>query len=135
MTGKDVLTLLLCTFGYDRNIRITSERLGLDEPCYDIHAENAEGDVYEQCDSEGLMFHIYEIISYMTHCDRYTNAPSEKTRYLDLHNLHFETKWWGVPPKYVLDEKEREKIVAGHDEKEKNINIMLSKLDNELEYS
>ena len=42
MTGKDVLTLLLCTFGYDRNIRINVERLGYDEPCYDVHAENAE---------------------------------------------------------------------------------------------
>ena len=119
MTGKDVLTLLLCTFGYDRNIRITSERVGYDEPCYDIHAENSEGDVYEQCDSEGLMFHIYEIISYMTRYNIYLNRPSEKTRYMDLHNLYFESKWWGVPPKDVLDEKEREKIVAGHDEEEK----------------
>ena len=40
MTGKDVLTLLLCTFGYDRNIRITTERLGYEEPCYDVYAEN-----------------------------------------------------------------------------------------------
>ena len=121
MTGKDVLTLLLCTFGYDRNIQINVERLGYDEPCYDVHAENADGDVYEQCDSEGLMFHIYEIIAYMTEYNCYINGPSEKTRYMDLQKLHFESNWWGVPPKYVLAQKPREKIVVGKDERERQI--------------
>ena len=121
MTGKDVLTLLLCTFGYDRNIRITTERLGYDEPLYDVHAENAEGDVYEQIDSEGLMFHIYEIISYMTSYDRYINGPCDKTRMFDLHNLHFESKWWGVPPKYVLDQNHRESVVVADDERQRQI--------------
>ena len=121
MTGKDVLTLLLCTFGYDRNIRINVERLGYEEPCYDVHAENAEGDVYEQIDSEGLMFHIYEIISYMTEYNCYINGPSEKTRYMDLQKLHFESNWWGVPPKYVLDQKQREKTVVAKDERERQI--------------
>ena len=112
MTGKDVLTLLLCTFGYDRNIKIETTNLGYSEPCYDVYAENKEGDVYEQCDSEGLMFHIYQIIAYMTHYDRYIKAPSEKTRYLDLHELYFESDWWEFPLKYMLDDKEREKIVV-----------------------
>ena len=84
MTGKDVLTLLLSTFGYDRNIRINVERLGYDEPCYDVHAENEEGDVYEQCDSGGLMFHIYEIIAYMTEYNCYINGPSSSTRAIRL---------------------------------------------------
>ena len=119
MTGKDVLTLLLCTFGYDRNIRITTERLGYDEPLYDVHAENADGDVYEQIDSAGLMFHIYEIISYMTEYNHYINRPSDDTRMFDLRNLHFESNWWGVPPKYVLDEKEREKIVVAKDKRDR----------------
>lgn len=121
MTGKDVLTLLLCTFGYDRNIQITIERLGYDEPCYDVHAENADGDVYSECDSEGLMFHIFSIISYMTHHNRYLNAPSEKTRYLDLHELNFDRKWWEIPPKNILDKKKREEIIAGYDEREKGL--------------
>lgn len=42
MTGKDVLTLLLCTFGYDQNVKIKVTRTGLEEPCYDIYAENKE---------------------------------------------------------------------------------------------
>ena len=107
MTGKDVLTLLLCTFGYDRNIKIEVIRCGYEEPCYGIHAENKDGDVYESCDSEGLMFNIYEIISYMTKYDRYISSPSDKTRFLDLKELSFESKWWDVPPKYILDEKQR----------------------------
>lgn len=116
MSGKDVLTLLLCSFGYDRNVRINIERLGYDEPCYDVHAENADGDVYEQCDSGGLMFHIYLIIAYMTRYDRYINCPSEKTRYLDLQELNFESKWWEMPPKYVLDETERNKFIEKNEE-------------------
>lgn len=103
MTGKDLLTLLLCAFGYDQNIKIEATRTGFEEPCYDIHAENKDGDVYENCDSEGLMFNIYEIISYMTRYDRYINWPSDKTRYLDLHKFHLESKWWNVPPKIILD--------------------------------
>lgn len=121
MTGKDVLTLLLCTFGYDRNIQITVERRGYDEPRYDIHAENKEGDVYEECGSEGLMFHIYNIISYMVEYNCYISRPSENTRFMDLQKLNFESKWWGIPPKYILDEKHREDIVARNDEQERRI--------------
>ena len=115
------MTLLLCTFEYDRNIQITAERVGNDEPRYDIYAENKDGDVYEECSSEGLMFHIYNIISYMTEYNCYIEGPSENTRYLDLHKLNFESKWWEIPPKYILDEKERENIVARNDEQERRI--------------
>lgn len=121
MTGKDLLTLLLCTFGYDRNIQITVERRGYDEPCYDIYAENKEGDVYEECEADGLMFAIYGIISYMTEYKRFISCPSDDTRNLDLGKLNFESKWWTVPPKYILDEKHRENIVARNDEQEKRI--------------
>lgn len=110
MTGKDVLTLLLCTFGYEHNVKIEVIRTGLEQPCYYIYAENKKGDVY--CDDvcEGLMFAIYRIISYMTKYDRYICAPSDKTRYLDLHGLNFESKWWEVPPKIILDEIKKQKI-------------------------
>lgn len=30
MTGKDVLMLLLCTFGYERNVKIEVTRTGLE---------------------------------------------------------------------------------------------------------
>lgn len=127
MSGKDVLTLLLCSFGYDRNIKIETTNLGYSEPCYDVYAENKEGDVYEQCDSEGLMFHIYEILSYMTEYDRYLNSPSDKTRNLDLNKINFENKWWGVAPKHILNEKEREEIIKEEDEKEARIKAYLEK--------
>lgn len=103
MTGKDVLTLLLCTFGYDQNVKIEVTRTGLEEPSYYIYAENKDGDEFCCYVSEGLMFSIYNIISYMTKYDRYTCAPSEKTRYLDLQKLYLESKWWEVPPKIILD--------------------------------
>lgn len=127
MSGKDVLTLLLCTFGYDRNIKIETTNLGYSEPCYDVYAENKDGDVYTQCDSEGLMFHIYEIISYMTKYNRYLNSPSDETRNLDLNKINFEDKWWGVAPKHILNEKEREEIIKEQDEKEARIKAYLEK--------
>jgi hypothetical protein len=103
MTGKDVLMLLLCTFGYERNVKIEVTRTGLEEPCYYIYAENKDGDVFVADVCEGLMFSIYMIISHMTKYDRYIRAPSDKTQYLNLHDLNFESKWWEVPPKIILD--------------------------------
>ena len=103
MTGKDVLTLLLCTFGYDHNIKIVVERKGFEEPCYDIYAENKNGDIFSEDACEGLMFAIFCVISYMTKYNRYIKAPSDKTRYLDLHDLNFESRWWNTTPKHILD--------------------------------
>lgn len=128
MTGKDVLTLLLCTFGYDRNIKIETENLGYSEPMYDVYAENKDGDVYEQIDSEGLMFHIYEIISYMTKYGNYINSPSDETRNLDLKNLNFESKWWGVPPKHILNADEREEFIKKEDERNKRISEEIERM-------
>ena len=121
MSGKDVLTLLLCSFGYDRNIKIEVTNVGYGEPMYDVHAENKDGDVYEQIDSEGLMFHIYEIISYMTGYNKYINSPSKKTKNFDLSNLHFESKWWGVAPKHILNADTREKMIKENDERDERI--------------
>lgn len=121
MTGKDVLTLLLCSFGYDRNIKIEVTNVGYSEPMYDVHAENKDGDVYEQINSDGLMFNIYEIISYMTEYNKYINSPSEKTKNFDLSNLHFESKWWEIAPKHILNKETREKIIKEKDEIDERI--------------
>lgn len=128
MTGKDVLTLLLCSFGYDRNIKIEVTNVGYSEPMYDVYAENKDGDVYEQIDSEGLMFHIYEIISYMTGYDKYVNGPCDKTRNLDLSTVHFEHKWWGIAPKHILNAKTREEIIKREDESEERIKQEIEKM-------
>lgn len=121
MSGKDVLTLLLCSFGYDRNIKIEVTNVGYSEPMYDIYAENKEGDEYIECNSEGLMFNIYEIISYMTTYDRYINSPSDETKTFNLQNLNFESKWWGVAPKHILNEKERDDFIKEDDERNERI--------------
>ena len=129
MSGKDVLTLLLCSFGYDRNISIKTENLGYSEPMYDVYAENKDGEVYEQIDSEGLMFHIYEIISYMTEYNKFINGPSEKTKNFDLSNLHFESKWWGVAPKHILNAETREKIIKENDESDERIKQEIKRME------
>lgn len=91
MTGKDVLTLLLCTFGYDRNIQITCERLGYDEPFYDIYAENKDGDEYEMdadcpvCEGTGRTIEEKEVPTGRM-------IPEKKTN-IDMAGIRYEAKY------------------------------------------
>ena len=64
MTGKDFIKILLCVYGYDKNIQIeTTQQFG--STSYDIHAENSEnGDTFSDvCD--GLVHAICDIIDAM----------------------------------------------------------------------
>lgn len=65
MSGKDVLRLLLISYGFCRNIEI-STYMG-DYGCigYDVSANNDDGVRYSEADCEGLLFHIYEIQKFM----------------------------------------------------------------------
>ena len=64
MTAKDVLKLLLVSYGFNKDVEITSYRGEFNAIGYDVFASNGEID-YHEVDCEGLMFHIYEIISFM----------------------------------------------------------------------
>ena len=69
MSGKDVLRLLLISYGFCRNIEINTY-IG-DGGCigYEVSASNDDGIEYYAVDCEGLLFHIYEIQKFM----RYEN--------------------------------------------------------------
>ena len=113
MTGKDFLKLLLCVYGYDRNLSVIARPTGYGEPCYEIHGENAEGDVYESVDSEGLMFNIYEICAYMSGAEpgrEWINPP---------HTPDFKSEYWLMAPKYVLDDEHRNKMISSWDERDR----------------
>lgn len=98
MTNKDVFKILLCSFGYDRNIKIDTFRTDHGTIGYEIEAENKDGDVFSECNGEGVVFNIYTILNYM------------KTNVVD-----FNSKWWDIPVKYLLNDEEREKLVAQWD--------------------
>lgn len=65
MSGKDVLRLLLISYGFCRNIEIST--YSGDGGCivYEVLADNDDGLSYIECNSEGLLFHIYEINKFM----------------------------------------------------------------------
>lgn len=64
MSGKDMLRLLLISYGFCRNIEINTYTDG-GWVGYDVSAENDDNLMYSECDCEGLLFHIYEINSFM----------------------------------------------------------------------
>ena len=64
MSGKDVLKLLLLTFGFTK-IDIKTYRGVYGCIGYEIHATNDEGDCLDEQNCEGLMFNITHIIQTM----------------------------------------------------------------------
>lgn len=65
MSGKDVLRLLLISYGFCRNIEISSYVGEGGWIGYDVSANNDDGLEYREVDCEGLLFHIYEIQNFM----------------------------------------------------------------------
>lgn len=65
MTGKDVLTLLLVAYGFNK-IKITTYRGVGNCQGYNIYAYNkATGESYAEENCEGLMFNIVHLIDCM----------------------------------------------------------------------
>lgn len=98
MTNKDLFKILLCSYGYDRNIKIETFRTDSGTIGYEIEAENKEGNVFYNVDGEGVVFDVYMILDYMKQ-----------------NNVGFKSNWWSVPLKYLLNDTEREKLVKQWD--------------------
>jgi hypothetical protein len=65
MSGKDVLRLLLISYGFCRNIKINTYMGVGGWIGYEVSANNDDGIEYYAVDCEGLLFHIYEIQKFM----------------------------------------------------------------------
>ncbi len=65
MSGKDVLRLLLISYGFCRNIEISTYMGDGGWVGYEVSASNDDGIEYYEVDCEGLLFHIYEIQKFM----------------------------------------------------------------------
>jgi hypothetical protein len=102
MSGKDFITLLLCSYGYVRNIEVRTYRGDCNAIGYDISAQNYKGDWYTDENCEGLMYNISAIISHMQE----NNVP--------LFNSEFNR--FDLKVKDFLDEKTRNKLIKRNDE-------------------
>lgn len=65
MTGKDVLKLLLVSYGF-KKVTIDTYRADFGNVGYEINAENDNGDTYNTINCEGLMFNIAYLIRTMS---------------------------------------------------------------------
>lgn len=65
MSGKDVLRLLLISYGFCRNIEISTYIGDGGWIGYEVSASNDDGIEYYEVDCEGLLFNIYEIQKFM----------------------------------------------------------------------
>jgi len=104
MTNKDVFKILLCSYGYDRNIKIETYRGDEGFIGYDVYAENKEGDSYHEVDCEGFMFHVYEILKYM-----------------DEKKVGFKSGWWNFPLKHFLNDDLRNSTIVEWDKKDNEV--------------
>lgn len=94
MTGKDFIKILLCEYGYDRNIEVSTYYGNGGAHGYVITAEHENGDVFYDIGCEGLMFTIYNILNYMTE-----------------NHVPFKSDWWGVGSKKAIDDFKRKELV------------------------
>lgn len=64
MSGKDLLKLLLISYGFSTNIKISTYRC--EDGCigYDVSAESEEHG-YHEVNCEGLLFNVHEILDFM----------------------------------------------------------------------
>ena len=111
MTEKDVIKILLCSYGYDRNIEINTFRTDCGTIGYEIYAEDKEGDAFDGACGEDFMFIVYSILNYMK-----------------KENAGFKSDWWDMPLKYVLDDEQRKKIINQYDERDKKIAEQIERL-------
>lgn len=65
MSGKDILRLLLISYGFCRNIEISNYMGDGGWIGYEVSASNDDGIEYYSVNCEGLLFHIYEIQNFM----------------------------------------------------------------------
>ena len=65
MNGKDVLKLLLVSYGF-KKVKISTYRADYGYIGYEINAENDDGDIYSAFNCEGLMHNMACIINTMS---------------------------------------------------------------------
>lgn len=65
MSGKDILRLLLISYGFCRNIKIITYTGDGGWIGYEVYAKNDDGLEYSEENNEGLLFHIYMIQDFM----------------------------------------------------------------------
>ena len=105
-----MLKLLLCNYGYDRNIEIKTFYGDEGYLGYDISAESKD-DVYTEANCEGFMFHIHCILDYMKEND-----------------VSYVNDYWNFAAKYVLDDDFRNNKIIEKENCERKLQEHLEKM-------
>ena len=118
MTNKDVLKLILCQYGYDRNIQIETYYGDYGVVGYKVSASNKEGDVYEEENCDGFMFHIWCILNYMK-----------------KHEVDFCHDYWSDSLKYIIDDKLRNESIKIRDQRNLEFEKSLKRIEPVTEWA
>ena len=97
MKSTDFITLLLCAYGYDRNIKIEYDK---SYKSYFIEASNKDG--HEICINHAVS--LIDVISQITYCMN-ENCVSVNWHYVD------------TPLKYILNDNLRNEMITIEDER------------------
>lgn len=98
MKNTDFLKIILCLYGYDRNINVSSYRGDYGAVGYDVSAQNSEGDTYSEVCCEPFTFHVAMILKYMKE-----------------NNVDLKSNWWGIGTKNLLDLDYRQSLLEKWD--------------------
>lgn len=115
MTNKDLITVLLCSYGFDRDIEIETYRGDYGEHGYHIDAKNYQGEHFYYSGCEPIMYFIYTIIKEMQ--ERGINPISVYGRY---------------SIKDVLNPKIREIVSLSHEDSDRVIKTLHKKHQEEI---
>lgn len=99
MTGTEIIRMVLCVAGYDRNVSVRAYKgEGLSQG-YEVHAKNKNGDSFYAEHCEGLPFVIWEI---MSHYKEYGNCSG--------------SGWWNMPSNVFKSDESVKSIREAWDE-------------------
>jgi hypothetical protein len=80
MSGKDLLKLLLISFGFNKEVSVSIYKGDDNWIGYTVHASNGNV-IYEESNCDGLMFHIHELLCFM---DKHNIKPTLLRQESDL---------------------------------------------------
>lgn len=86
MTGTEIIRMLLCITGFDRNVEVSTYRGDEGAIGYDFYGENKDGVTLSDCNCEGLAYNVWEIIEQFK-----TEQPCANIDWIDVPQYVFKT--------------------------------------------
>lgn len=81
MTGPEIIRMILCNAGYDRNLTVHPYKGDGGIQGYEVHAETSDGECFDTFGCESLSYVVYSIIK----------------KFKDATPAHIDYAWWDMP--------------------------------------